>query len=379
MQDLAHHTVISGKHIWSPFTQQPIVTPTQSDTDDETTESPRTAAPVNGPFPRIERQRTHHDFLWAVRPPAAMTNIIHARRMLMHGESADDFFPPETSVFLTTTIPDDDLMDYSFADEVRIVAEFAPDYYLPFDFPVYGDMEEETRMDHIRQVGGGTLDMARLLDATEENAPRLADETGVDVTTVKAAAEADTELVPLIKGTTASERNVMERVAEEIDASMIAKYGTQYMTVPGSGNYPALRRTLEAINDETDGFPVIVIGLLSPTGKYSLEGLPDNVCGAAGLNQWRAPVDPAQNTPSEMRDAYADLDREVAEALGHSPQYDTGTGADTGDSPLNEFVSDTSSAVSTEDGSFSTGHAGIAASAEERFNARKQTDAEGDD
>ena len=288
-----------------------------------------------------------------------MTNLTHARRMLMHDEPADEFFPPETTVFLTSTISDDELMDYSFADEVRTVAAFAPDYCLPFDFPVYGDMDEETRMEHIRQVGGGTLDIARLFGTDDETGvERLADEVGVEPATAAAAREADTEIVPLIKGTTPAERNVMERVAEEIDASMIAKYGTQYMTVGGSGNYPELRRVLKAIGDETDDHPLILVGLLSPTGKYSLEGLPDNVIGAAGLNQWRKPVDPANNSPSAMREAYATLDREVADALGRAIPYAADEASATEDSPPSAFKRDHTSAVSEDGGEFGAEIAG---------------------
>lgn len=338
----------------------------------------RKTAPVMGPIPRIERQRTHYNFLWAVRPPAAMTNLIHAQRMLMHGETADTFFPPETSVLLTSTIPDDDLMEYTFGDELRTVVEFDPDYYLPFDFPVYGDMPEERRMEHIRQVGGGTLDMARILNGDlDSDGTQLADELNIDPELVKSASETTTDLVPLIKGSTPAERNVMEQVAVEIDASMIAKYGTQYMLVSKSGNYPELRRVLEAINDETNGFPLVVIGLLSPTGKYSLEGVPDNVIGGAGLNQWRKRVAPAENTPKAMRAGYTTLDEAVSTALDIPQQYDKDEAANSGDEPPNDFESAPRMAVNVEDGEFGIGIAGAVETPEEYgFGGRKREETE---
>ena len=346
-----------------------------------------------GAIPRVERQRSHRRFLWAVRPPAAMTDLVHARRMLMHGETASMFFPPETDVLLTSTIPDDELMRLSFADEVRTVVAFEPDRHLPFDFPVYGDMDAERRVDHVRQVAAGTLDMAALLDGSESGVPErdaaaegppsgvgdrdAADgETGavegdagdgnatpgsnLSARVLREARECSTRLLPLMKGTTSGERGICERVAEEIEAPVAAKYGTQYMTVPGSGNYPALRRVLESIDEETGGMPMLVVGLLSPEGKYSLEGVPDNVVAAAGQNQWRERVSPRSSSPAEMRAAYAALDREVAAALGVESSYDPDRAASTADEAPAEFEATAETAVTDADGTFEAGFSGAA-------------------
>jgi len=313
--------------------------------------------PISGAIPRIERQQAHYEFLWAVRPPAAMTNLIHARRMLMHDETARDFFPPETDVLVTSTIPDDDLREFSFEDELRLVREFAPDHYLPFDFPVYGDMDADTRMEHVRQVAAGTLDMNQIFSRfSAAQASRVANDLSLPRDLV--TGEADTGILPLIKGTSRSERAVMERTARDVGAPLMAKYATQYMTVPGSGNYPALQDDLEAIDEETASYPMLVVGLLSPSGRYSLEGLPDNVVAAAGGSQWRTRVSPGSNSPEGMRDAYHELASEVADALDVPLRYDPEAAAQSKDTPPETLETSPGNAATLGDGPAVAGCAG---------------------
>lgn len=295
--------------------------PTPTDQESSSEQERPVNFPITGAVPRVERQQSHYEFLWAVRPPVAMTNLIHARRMLMHGETADSFFPPSTTVVVTSTIPDDELRRFSFVDELRLVHQFEPDYYLPFDFPVYGDLDPSVRMERVKQVAVGTIDMDRALGETTYGEEReLVD--SMDLPEELVAKECDTSIIPLIKGTTPGERAVMERTTLDIEAPLMAKYGTQYMTVPGSGNYPALREDLEAISSETAGYPMFVVGLLSPSGKYSLEGLPDNIVAAAGGSRWRKVVKPKSHSPAEMREAYQELAVDVANALDTPVRYD---------------------------------------------------------
>lgn len=341
----------------------------QASTDEEPREQ-ATRFPVTGAIPRIERQQSHYEFLWAVRPPAAMTNLVHARRMLMHDESAQDFFPPETTVLVTSTIPDEDLREFSFEEELRLVRQFDPDHYLPFDFPVYGDMDADTRAEHVRQVAAGTLDMDHVLSRlSAAEASRVANDLSLPRELV--IGESDTGVLPLIKGTSRGERAVMERTARDVDAPLMAKYATQYMTVPGSGNYPALRDDLEAIYEETAGYPMLVVGLLSPSGRYSLEGLPNNVVAAAGGSQWRERVSPGSSTPEEMREAYHELATEVAEALKVPPRYDLDAAANSRDTPPGPLDTSPGNAATLGEGPAVAGCAGDTAYA---WGGRKRPD-----
>lgn len=271
----------------------------------------------SGAIPRVERQQTHYEFLWGVRPPYAMVDLTHGARIAAVDQR---FFPPETDIILTSTISDEDLARYTFIDELRIVRNLDPDYYLPFDFPVYGDMDPEKRTEFIEQVATGTRDMDYLLgDIPMETVESIAKDLNVDVSLIEKSQ--DTEIIPLIKGTTAEERNTMLEVATDIDAPCIAKYGVQYMTVSGSGNYPALNETLHAIHQESDGYPLLVIGLLSPTGRYSLEHVPDNVIGGAGLNQWKKRINVQNDSVHEYRQSYIQLNNEVCDVLNIETEY----------------------------------------------------------
>lgn len=314
-----------------------------------------TDSPVTGAIPRVERQQSHYEFLWAVRPPAAMTNLVHARRMLMHDQTASDWFPPETDVIVTSTIPDDDLREFTFEDELRLVREFDPDYYLPFDFPVYGDMAAEARIDHVRQVAAGTIDMNHILS-------RL---SAIEVTELSrkmnlprdlVVGEAETTVIPLIKGTTRDERGLMESVGAGIDAPFMAKYATQYMTV--GGHFPALRDDLEAIEEEIAGYPMMVIGFLAPSGRHSLENLPENVVAAAGGRQWRQRVQPRSASPEEMRAGFQDLAVDVAEALDVPLAYDREQAAATSDTPPGVLETSPGKAATLGDGPTVAGCAG---------------------
>lgn len=150
----------------------------------------------------------------------------------------------------------------------------------------------------------------------------------------------------------------MERTVRDVGAPLMAKYATQYMTVPGSGNYPALRDDLEAIDEETASYPMLVVGLLSPSGRYSLEGLPDSVVAAAGGSQWRTRVSPGSNSPDAMRDAYHELASEVAEALDVPVRYDPEAAAQSQDTPPEPLETSPGNAATLGDGPAVAGCAG---------------------
>lgn len=264
------------------------------------------AASLAGAVPRIEYQQAHRDFLGAVRPPTAMMNLVHVRRALKNGHTADSLFPERTTVVTTTTVADNRLARLLPDQEVAMIRAFGPDYHVPTDFPVYGEMDADRRRENVRRVAAGTRKLAREVDAT---------------------------VLPLIKGTTPAERAVCERVVADLDPPAATVYATQYTTVPSNRQFPAIRERLSAVEEETDGHPVLVIGYMNPDDpvqnrQHSLRAVPESVVAAAGLNQWVRAAEPRGHDPAEMRAGYADLHRGVREALDAGPAYDPEAVAD---------------------------------------------------
>lgn len=246
-----------------------------------------------------------------------MVDLIHAARVAMH---EDEFFPPQTSAIVTSTISDRKLAQYTFEDELRILRALEPEFAIPFDFPVYGDMPDDQRETHVQQVAAGVTDMAYIMsELPADEVDRVCDVKDLPRELVEPVQ--DTTILPLTKGTTPDERGIMVDTAERVSAPVLTKYGVQYMT-GSAGNYPKLREVLEHIDAESDSYPMLVIGLLSPSGMFSLEGLPDNVVAAAGLNQWVKHVKPASNSPDEMREAFEEFYNEVADTLDSPVHYD---------------------------------------------------------
>jgi|APHM01.1.fsa_nt_gi hypothetical protein len=190
-----------------------------------------------------------------------------------------------------------------------MIQAFGPDYHVPTDFPVYGEMDPERRQENVRRVAAGTRKLARDLAGT------------------------DTTVLPLVKGTSREERAVTERVVRELVPPAAVVYATQYTTVPGNRQFPAIRERVAAVAEETDGYPLLVIGYMNPDDpvqnrEHCLPALDDSVVAAAGLNQWVRAVEPRERDPAAMRAGYADLHATVREALGTGPAYDPETVAD---------------------------------------------------
>jgi len=238
-----------------------------------------------------------------------MINVVHVRRALKRGHTAASLFPAETTVVTTTTVADNRLARVMPDQEAAMVEAFGPDYHVPTDFPVYGEMEPQRRQENVRRVAAGTRKLARDL------------------------ADTDTTVLPLVKGTTPAERAVTERVVDELDPPAAVVYATQYTTVPGNRQFPAIRERVAAVAEETDDHPLLVIGYMNPDDPvqnrhHSLAALEESVVAAAGLNQWVRAVQPRERDPAAMRAGYADLHAAVREALDAGPAYDPGRAAD---------------------------------------------------
>lgn len=263
----------------------------------------------SGAIPRVEAQRSHHRFVNAVAPADVMLSIVHARRLLKRGETADSYFPNRTRVITTTTIADERLELLSWEDEYEIVEAFSPAMHVPTDYPVYGDDPPETRAERAERCATGTLWMASRFE-----------EGGVDV-----------EIMPLIKGATEEERELGYRACSELATGVGAVYAGQYFSAGGGGGRSALVQDLEAIQGEAGDLDVVVIGLLS--SNY-LGHVPSNVVAAAGQRAWREPVAPRKQDATEMQEVYRELVEKVDSALeinrtadGREPRVDSQTNA----------------------------------------------------
>jgi len=243
---------------------------------------------LSGVIPRVEAQAAHRSFVWAVRPSAVLLSIVEARKLVKRGETAESWAPPETAVVTTTTVSDEQLARLSREREQRWVEAFAPAGHIPADYPVYGDDDQAEQRERARKCARGTVWLADRVPGR-------------------------TAIIPLIKGTTPEVRAITERVVRASDAPLAAVYAAQYFSQPGAGGWPTLAQDLRAIDRETDGHPVIVVGLLS---AYYLTDAPASVVAAAGLRQWREAVTPRSRTPGEMRAAYTSFASDVTAALG---------------------------------------------------------------
>ncbi|PSQ44833.1 hypothetical protein BRD17_02975 [Halobacteriales archaeon SW_7_68_16] len=238
-----------------------------------------------GPVPRVEVQWSHREFLDAVEPDTAMMKLTHARRLVKRDESLADFFGPDTTVITTSTVSDENLNLITWERELAIVEELEPAFHVPTDYPTYQDDDDDERFRNVQNCMEGTLWMA----------DRLAD--------------AETDLIPLVKGFDRRERELCYRTAEELGVERCAFYGVQYFD--GAIRIDDLVTDVSTIADES-GFSILLIGLMSPT---TLRRMPPEVVAAAGQTAWRQEIKPRKHDPATMRHVYDEIAEDVTAAL----------------------------------------------------------------
>jgi len=226
-----------------------------------------------------------------------MIDLTHAKRIAVIDNPSDTdrcgFFPPETDVILNSCINDSDLLEYSLGQELQIALQLDADYIIPYDLPVYGSLEKDTRVENCMEIAAATADLVALLSESTPTAERdaIAAELAVDI---DAVTESGLDVLPLIKGREPDERQIiystLDKLQQQLDWQPPAtvKYGVQHMTVGSNGHYNQLRNEIETLIAERPDPSILVIGVGSPTGQYSLDGLPAGVVAGAGLNAWRS-------------------------------------------------------------------------------------------
>lgn len=206
----------------------------------------------------IERQTAHEEFLDGNdEADYVILKMHHARRLVEQGETAESFYGPDVTVITTSTIHDSILKDWTWEKERDVVLAFQPDFHIPTDHPVYWGYTPSQRKRNTRETVKGLLWMIGELRGS-----------GIPV-------------IPLLKGTTTTERIICYKVFGELGVDYCAFYGTQYYT-SGKG-FGALLRDIRKIVAEAPGLDIFVMGCLSPD---DIERLPPQVVAASGLHQW---------------------------------------------------------------------------------------------
>lgn len=238
--------------------------------------------------PLVEVQRTHHTFLHAAQPRAALLKLTHARRLIKRDEL--DWLPQNTALITTSTVNDNSLAHIDWETELEIIQTLQPAYHIPTDYSLYDDMTLRERRTAIKNCMNGTRWIADQLTTTTPS----------------------TTLLPLLKGKTRNERTLCYDALDELNCDTAAFYATQYFTSGQGNNINALIERLTTIQHEQPTLSIFLIGLLAPS---YLERLPSNVTAVSGQNQWRSRVTPTTMTNREIETTWQSLINTLTHAL----------------------------------------------------------------
>ncbi|WP_210408993.1 hypothetical protein [Halorhabdus rudnickae] len=258
----------------------------------------------------VEAGRGHHDFLEAVKPRYAIMKYHHANRLLKRGETAESWFPEETTVITSTNVIDNRNAPIPLEDnghrrgEIDIVREFEPDFHIPADRSDYRDFDDAKRYEKTKECMTGTVTVAN----------HIADH-GLE-----------TRVIPFVKTTTPAERELCYRTIDQLGYPYAAVYCNQYFNDGRGVLIDELLEDLEMLAREskravevTGDSPLrlLTVSLLSPN---VLERGPDAVVAGSGQmvgteRGWRESIKPRVQEADEMRRVYADVEERVAAAL----------------------------------------------------------------
>lgn len=202
----------------------------------------------------LNKARLHLDFAASNDSlQAVLISIEDARIFVEQGEAARSAFDDDVAVGVTTTIADGILEGWYPSREIEIIRDFAPDFYIPCDRPVYSTDDSGKRWFVIQRY---LSDLAEIVEGLR----------GSPVV-----------IVPLVKGVTEQERKRCYRKFRQLGLDRWAYYCTQYFLYGHRGEQ--LVSDVHSIVQEAGPAYLMLVGLQSE--KY-LARMPPAVFAAAG-------------------------------------------------------------------------------------------------
>jgi len=251
-----------------------------------------------GIIPRIQKQIWHKKF--ARDNPycdTVMLGVDDAEKLLNTGEILSSYFCPNLDFITTSTIHDQPLGELRWTQEANIVKALSPQYHIPTDYWVYGDMDPEDRETNIGDMMEGTEFLIR----------QLVDEP--------------TTVIPLVSGTTREDREICYRTFDELGISYAAVYGSQYFGGSMGNGINKLNNYIRDIVSEYEFDGLLLIGLQS--ADY-LQCLPPEIVAAAG-QRWIYQSELRELPIEESKDQFGEWKQQPEMQLG------------IGNATLNEF------------------------------------------
>jgi len=221
----------------------------------------------HGGIPLVEpSNKMHEQFVNAAAPAWVLIKMHHARQLYNKGETADSWTPDQTNVITTSTIQDVQLQHITPSDEKEIVENFNPDAHIGGEVSAYRTRPRDDRIIKIYNCMRNLLWLDRELST-------------------------DTTVIPIIKGVSLEEHEMVYRVFDYLDHNHVAFYGTQHITSEELSLYQLIEE-LEQINEEINthyngSISVLLIGLLAPF----LSNAPPCVTASCGMNGWRKHIE----------------------------------------------------------------------------------------
>lgn len=154
---------------------------------------------------RVQAQQAHESFMNGFPGrDTVMMKITDIMRLLRRGEIRTTYFPDRFTVISSGVIHDDELKKLRWKKEGYAVQSFGSHIHMPTDYPVYGNMDKEHRIENIEKMMEGTRWMHRELESMP------------------------TRILPLVKGYTFEERAICYKTLRELGIPYCAYYGAQY-------------------------------------------------------------------------------------------------------------------------------------------------------
>jgi len=205
---------------------------------------------------RVQGQTAHEKFMRNFPgQDTVMMKITAIETLLRKGHVRKTYFPDDFTVISSGVIHDDELKELRWRREGYAVESFGSHFHIPTDYPVYGNMDKEDRIENIKKMMKGTRWMHELLDPTS------------------------IQTLPLVKGYSPEERSICYDTLRDLDISYCAYYGAQYFGGKMGNGINKLNEDVREVVSELDLDGLLLIGLQSKNG---LEKMPPEVVAAAG-------------------------------------------------------------------------------------------------